>query len=94
MRMPSDARRRPAGRADKHRSLAGRIGALALHASGGTNTGPARQAFLSRFEKQVDPDGQLDPDERARRAAFARRRYFTELALASSRARRRRRARP
>jgi hypothetical protein len=93
MRMPSDARRRPASRADTHRSLAGRIGALALHASGGTTTQAARAAFLSRFEREVDPNGLLDPDERARRADFAKRRYFAQLALASAKSRRRRRTR-
>jgi hypothetical protein len=91
--MPSDLRRRPARRADTHRSLAGRIGALTLHAAGKTNTAPARAAFLARFEREVDPDGVLDPIERARRATFARRKYFAALALTSSKARRRRRTR-
>ena len=36
--------------ATMNRSEAGRIGALALHAQGKTNTGPARQAFLARFK--------------------------------------------
>lgn len=55
-------------------------------------TTPARAAFLERFERQVDPDGQLDPRERARRAAHARKAYFAKLALASSRARAARKA--
>jgi hypothetical protein len=75
---------------ESERSLRGRIGALRLHATGRTNTGPARQTFLSRFEREVDPDGILDPAERTRRAGFARQAYFTELALASARARRER----
>ncbi|MFG2016515.1 hypothetical protein [Actinomadura geliboluensis] len=50
-------------------------------------TAPARKAFLDRFEKQVDPDGILDPAERARRAEHARKAYFKRLALASARAR-------
>lgn len=50
-------------------------------------TAPARKAFLDRFEKQVDPDGVLAPDERARRAEAARKAYFAKLALASSKAR-------
>jgi hypothetical protein len=77
---------------DSTRSLAGRIGAFALHASGKTNTLPARQAFLARFEAEVDPDGVLEPAERARRAEYARRRYFTQLALATAQSRRRRTA--
>jgi hypothetical protein len=42
-------------------------------------TRPARQAFLKRFEQQVDPDGKLSPDERARRAEHARRAYMLQL---------------
>jgi len=51
-------------------------------------TAPARQAFLDRFDKQVDPDGTLAPDARARRAAHARRAYFLGLAIKSADARR------
>lgn len=51
-------------------------------------TAPARKAFLDRFEKQVDPDGTLDPAERGRRAEHARRAYFQRLALKSAQARR------
>ncbi len=50
-------------------------------------TAPARQAFLDRFDKQVDPDGTLDPAERAIRAGHARTAYFARLALKSSVAR-------
>lgn len=53
-------------------------------------TAAARAAFLDRFERQVDPDGTLDPAERARRAEHARKAYFAQLALKSSKARRRR----
>ena len=75
---------------DAHRSLIGRIGAYSLHAQGGTNTGPARKAFLDRFERAVDPDGVLSERERERRAKAARRAYFARLALKSVQARRRR----
>lgn len=54
-------------------------------------TAPARQAFLARFEQEVDPAGALAPEERCRRAAHARKAYFAKLALRSSQARRRRR---
>jgi hypothetical protein len=50
-------------------------------------TATARRAFLERFEREADPDGVLDPGERTRRAEHLRRAYFTRLALASSRAR-------
>lgn len=41
-----------------------------------------------RFEDQVDPEGVLDPDERAKRAARLKSAYFKKLALKSARARR------
>lgn len=50
-------------------------------------TEPARRAALARFEREVDPDGQLDPEERQRRAESARRAYFRYLAMRSARAR-------
>ncbi|HUG31440.1 MAG TPA: hypothetical protein VMM14_00995 [Acidimicrobiia bacterium] len=65
-----------------------RLGAHSLHAQGKTNTEPARKAFLERFEREVDPDGKLEPAERARRAEHARKAYFTRLALKSAQARR------
>lgn len=51
-------------------------------------TAPARKAALDRFEREVDPDGTLPPADRARRAEHARKAYFTRLALASAKARR------
>ena len=51
-------------------------------------TAKARQAFTDRFERDVDPDGVLDPLERAKRAANARRAHFQRLALKSAQARR------
>jgi hypothetical protein len=51
-------------------------------------TASARRAFDLRFEREVDPDGLLDPAERARRAKHAKAAYFTRLALKSAKARR------
>lgn len=51
------------------------------------HTAPARKAFLDRFEREVDPQGVLTPEERSRRAEHARKAYFKRLALASSKAR-------
>ena len=45
--------------------------------------------LLARFEREVDPDNQLPPEERRRRAEAARRLHMTRLAFASSKARRR-----
>jgi hypothetical protein len=52
-----------------------------------TNTAPARAAFLARFEAEVDPEGILPPEERARRAEFARKAYFAGMAFKSAKAR-------
>jgi hypothetical protein len=61
-----------------------------MHAQGRTNTGPATLAQLSRFEREVDPNGVLTPSERARRAEYALKAHMTVLALRSSRQRSRR----
>jgi hypothetical protein len=42
-------------------------------------TRPAREAFLKRFEREVDPDGKLPPDERASRANHALRAHMLRL---------------
>ena len=77
------------------RSLFGRIGAHKLHATHDSRelTAAGRRAFLDRFETEVDPEGVLPADERARRAVHARKAYFTALAAKSSVARARRKAR-
>jgi hypothetical protein len=51
-------------------------------------TRPAREAFLRRFERQVDPDGVLVPAERGRRAQHALRAHMLRLAKRSVTARR------
>jgi hypothetical protein len=50
-------------------------------------TRPARDAFLKRFEKEVDPDGTLPPEERRQRAEHAKRAYMLQLAKRSAAAR-------
>ncbi len=45
--------------------------------------------MLDRFEREVDPDGELTPAERTTRAEHARKAYFTRLSLKSAQARRR-----
>ncbi len=79
------------GLSPSERVLSARLAAHTLHARLAdpvAHTAPARQAFLDRFEREVDPDGTLPPAERARRAEHARKAYFTRLALASAKARR------
>lgn len=76
------------------RTLRARAAAFALHAQGGTSTAAATAAFLARFEREVDPDNLLMPEERARRAVFARRSHMSKLALKASRARSKTKAAP
>lgn len=74
------------------RSLRARIAAYESWArteDRAARTAPARRAALERFEREVDPDGTLPPEELARRAEAAQRAYFTRLAYLSARSRRR-----
>jgi hypothetical protein len=52
-------------------------------------TAPGTNAFLRRFEDQVDPDHELSDDQRQTMARHARRAYMLQLAERSARARRR-----
>jgi hypothetical protein len=49
---------------------------------------PGREAFLARFEREVDPDDVLPQAERHRRAEHAKRAHMTKLALRSAQVRR------
>lgn len=73
------------------RVLRARAAAYSQHAQGLTNTEPARRALEAKFAAQVDPDGVLDPETRARRVEQARRAHMAKLALQSAKVRRRRR---
>ena len=68
------------------RRLYGRLGALRVHAKGATNTTAARAAFAAKFYADIPED--LSEAERDRRAGFARRAFYVELALASVQSRR------
>lgn len=78
----------------EQRVLRSRLSAHKLHATHNSRelTANARKAFLSKFEAEVDPDGVLDPADRASRAEHARKAYFTKLAFESSKARAKRAA--
>lgn len=72
------------------RTLRAKLAAHTLHArvpDAAKHTAPARRAFLERFEREVDPFGELPDAERRRRAVHARKAYFSRLALASVKAR-------
>ncbi len=73
---------------ETNRSVIGKIGAHAMHAQGKTNTGPAFEAAMARFEKQVDPEGILPLEERAKRAAHAKALFYAQLSRKSALARR------
>lgn len=49
--------------------------------------GPAHAGFQRRFERLVDPDGRLEPAERALRAERAMRAHMLTLAAKSAAAR-------
>lgn len=76
------------------RSLRSRIAAHTSWANTGdrtARTSNARKASMDRFEKQVDPEGVLPPEERRQRAASAASAHFSRMAMASAAARRGRR---
>jgi len=76
---------------DSERSLRGSIASYESWAKTddrSARTEPARNAQLQKFEDQVDPDGVLEPVERAKRADFAYRAHMQRLALKSAKARR------
>jgi len=83
----SSSRNEPASQAEL--SLRARLAAYALHAQRDPRetTANGRAAFLARFDREVDPEGLLEPDERRRRAEQARRAYFARLSLAAVKAR-------
>lgn len=53
-------------------------------------TAPARAGLRARFEREVDPDGELDDDERRKRADRLMRSHMTQLSARAVEARRRR----
>ncbi|MBV9291078.1 MAG: hypothetical protein JO222_01415 [Frankiales bacterium] len=55
-------------------------------------TAAARAAALERFEREVDPDGLLPPEERALRAKHAKAAHMRRMSMAAAKARRERRS--
>lgn len=80
---------------DSLRVQLGRVGAYESWArteDRSARTAPGRKAMLEKFEREVDPNNELTPRERSKRAEFARKAYFARLALRSAQARRAKRA--
>lgn len=74
--------------------LRARAAAYAMHAQHDSRetSRSGREAFMARFERDVDPDGTLPECERRRRAELAKRAHFTRLAIRSAEVRRARAA--
>lgn len=75
---------------DEYRSLIGKLGANTRWSQTENRTAatqPARDALARKFEDAVDPDRVLSPEERAKRAANARKAHYQRLALKSAQAR-------
>ena len=92
--LPDPASRQQLTNSPTERSLRARLAVHTLYARRDSRqmTARGRAEFLARFEREVDPDGVLDPIERRRRADHARRAYFTRLSLAAVAAKRAKRA--
>ena len=60
---------------DINRRIAAEISWACTH-DRAARTRPARESFLMRFEKEIDPDGTLPPEERQQRAEHAKRAYI------------------
>lgn len=54
----------------------------------------ARAAFMARFERDVDPNGEMPPEARAKAAESARSAYFARLAQQSAKVRSRKNGDP
>jgi len=78
------------GSRDHEMARRGRIGAWRLFATHDARevTAPARRAFDSRFYDGIPKD--LSPEERERRAMYARRAYFASISVRGVEARQRR----
>jgi hypothetical protein len=79
------------------RSQRGRLGAYTSWAKtedSTARTAPAVRTFLDKFEREVDPEGELSTQERAKRAKWACKPYFQRLAMKSAAARTRRKEVP
>ena len=72
------------------RTLRARAAAYAMLAKHWSRKGAlsGQAALLAKFERQVDPECLLAPEERRLRALHARRAHMARLALASARSRR------
>jgi hypothetical protein len=72
---------------NEQRALRSKLASIGAHESWAktpdraARTAPARKAAMDRFEREVDPDGVMSPEDRAKAAENARTAYFKRLAL-------------
>lgn len=68
-----------------------KLGGLAYHARHGSQglALAGQKGLMARFEREVDPDGSLAPEERQRRALAARRAHFTRIGIKGGKVKRR-----
>ena len=80
-----------AARSPEARILSARIAAAerwGRTADRSAATAPGRAGLRAKFEREADPDGTLDPVERARRADHLQRAHMLRMSLAAKRSRR------
>lgn len=78
----------------EQRSMRSRLGAHAKWAQTEDRTAATeklRRGFIEKLEREVDPDGSMDPAKRARLVENKRKEHYARMSLASSRARAKRR---
>jgi hypothetical protein len=68
----------------KQREMRARIAGITMHAKRGSANAPATEGLLRKFEREVDPEQELRPEERRKRAIQLRRAHMLSLALRSS----------
>ena len=79
-----------AERAQSERSLAARVAAAERWGrviDRTAATAPARRGLRAKFEREADPDGFLNADERARRADSLMRAHMLRMTIAAKKAR-------
>lgn len=89
-KQPSGVESGMANRNGNSMAVIGRLGGLATSARHDpkTTTASARAAFMTRFEREVDPEAALPIEERERRAVAARRAHFVRMSMRSAAVRR------
>ena len=74
-------RARQAGSDKSLRSMRGRLGAYTQERFAAGYR--MQQGLQAKFERKVDPEGKLSPQERAKRAEYARKAHMQRMALKS-----------